>query len=67
MQRNSLPLVAHSQGKLYWRRGRRQEAQEHLTTATKLYREMGMLFWLEKVEARAAEVGGGYGVPSASR
>ena len=28
--------------------GRRQEAQEHLTIATTMYREMDMRFWLEK-------------------
>ena len=41
------PLVAHCQfglGKLYRRTAKRQEAQEHLTTATTLYREMGMRF-----------------------
>jgi hypothetical protein len=26
-------------------------AKEHLTTATTMYREMGMAFWLEKAEA----------------
>ena len=28
-----------------------EPAQEHLTTATTMYREMGMTFWLEKAEA----------------
>jgi tetratricopeptide (TPR) repeat protein len=48
------PLVAHCHlglGKLYWRIGKREPAQEHLTTATTMYREMGMTFWLEKAEA----------------
>jgi tetratricopeptide (TPR) repeat protein len=48
------PLVAHCHlglGKLYRRTGRRQEAQEHLTTATTMYREMDMRFWLEQAEA----------------
>ena len=31
------------------------KAQEHLTTATTMYREMGMTFWLEKADA---ELGG---------
>jgi hypothetical protein len=38
-----LPLVAHchlSLSKLYWRTGKRQEEQEHLTTATTMYRDM---------------------------
>jgi len=32
-------------------RRRREQAQEHLTTATTMYREMGMTYWLEKAEA----------------
>ena len=31
--------------------GKREQAQEHLTTATTMYREMGMTYWLEKVQA----------------
>ena len=52
------PLVAHCHlglGKLYRRTGDRAKAQEHLTTAATMYREMGMSFWLEKAEA---ELGG---------
>ena len=48
------PLVAHCHlglGKLYARTGKRDEAQEHLTTALTMYREMDMQFWLEKAEA----------------
>jgi class 3 adenylate cyclase/tetratricopeptide (TPR) repeat protein len=48
------PLVAHCHlglGTLYRRSGKRMRAQEHLTTATTLYREMDMRFWLEKAEA----------------
>ena len=47
------PLVAHCHlglGKLYRRTGQRQEAQEHLTVATTMYREMDMHFWLEQAE-----------------
>ena len=50
------PLVAHCHfglGKLYARTGKRAEARDHLTTATMMYREMGMTFWLEKAEAVA--------------
>jgi hypothetical protein len=36
---------------LYRRTGKREQAQEHLTTATTMYREMDMRFWLEKAEA----------------
>jgi class 3 adenylate cyclase/tetratricopeptide (TPR) repeat protein len=47
------PLVAHCHlglGKLLQRTGKRQEAQEHLTTATAMFREMDMRFWLEQAE-----------------
>jgi class 3 adenylate cyclase/tetratricopeptide (TPR) repeat protein len=48
------PLVAHCHlglGKLYRRTGKREQAREHLTTASTMYREMGMTFWLEQVES----------------
>src|SRR5262249_27561961 len=48
------PLVAHCHlglGKLYRRTGKPEQAQEHLTTATTMYREMGMTYWLEQAEA----------------
>jgi tetratricopeptide (TPR) repeat protein len=41
------PLVAHSHlglGKLYGRTDKRGQAHEHLTTATAMYREMGMTY-----------------------
>ncbi len=41
---------------LYRRTGKRQEAQEHLTTATTMYREMGMTYWLEQAEAELEEL-----------
>jgi tetratricopeptide (TPR) repeat protein len=47
------PLVAHCHlglGKLYRRTGKQQDSQEHLTTATTMYREMDMRFWLEQAE-----------------
>jgi class 3 adenylate cyclase/tetratricopeptide (TPR) repeat protein len=47
------PLVAHCHlglGKLYKRTGKREQAREHLTTATTMYGEMDMRFWLEQVE-----------------
>jgi class 3 adenylate cyclase/tetratricopeptide (TPR) repeat protein len=52
--RGMRPLVAHCHlglSKLYRRTGKREQAQEHLTTATSMYREMGMTYWLEKAEA----------------
>jgi hypothetical protein len=48
------PLVAHCHlglGQLYQRTGKRDQAQEHLTIATTMYREMDMQFWLEQAEA----------------
>jgi tetratricopeptide (TPR) repeat protein len=47
------PVVAHCHfglGQLYRRRGNREQAREHLTTATTMYRETGMTFWLEKAQ-----------------
>jgi tetratricopeptide (TPR) repeat protein len=52
------PLAAHCHlalGKLYRRTGKRDEAREHLTTATTMYREMDMTYWLEKAEAEMKE------------
>jgi len=49
----SRPLVAHCHlglGKLYRRTGKSEQAQEHLRTATTMYREMDMTYWLEKAE-----------------
>jgi tetratricopeptide (TPR) repeat protein len=51
--RGMRPLVAHCHlglGKLYRRTGKREQAREHLTTATTMYREMDMRFWLERAE-----------------
>ena len=51
------PLVAHCHlglGKLFGRTGKRDEAREHLTTATTMYREMGMTYWREQAEKEAA-------------
>ncbi|PWU17546.1 MAG: hypothetical protein C5B48_15810, partial [Candidatus Rokuibacteriota bacterium] len=48
------PLVAHCHlnlGKLYRRTGNREQADEHLNTATTMYREMGMTHWLGQAEA----------------
>jgi hypothetical protein len=48
------PLAAHCHldlGKLYRRTGKREQAREQLTTATAMYREMDMGFWVEQAEA----------------
>jgi len=53
------PLIAHCHlglGKLYRRTGKREHAQEHLTTATTIYREMGMTYWLEQAETGQSEL-----------
>ena len=52
--RGMRPLVAHCHlglGKLHRRIGKRDQAQEHFITATAMYREMDMRFWLEQAEA----------------
>jgi tetratricopeptide (TPR) repeat protein len=52
------PLVAHCHlglGKLSRRTDQREQAHEHLTIATTMYREMGMRFWLEQAEAEMRE------------
>lgn len=57
--RGMRPLVAHCQfglGKLYRRRGTREQAQKHFTTATTLYRAMDMPFWLEQAEAEMRQL-----------
>jgi tetratricopeptide (TPR) repeat protein len=56
--RGMRPLVAHCHlglGKLSRRTGQREQAQEHLTSATTMYSEMGMTYWLEKAEAEVTE------------
>ena len=53
--RGMRPLIAHCHlglGKLYRRTGKREQAREHLTTATTMYREMDMRFWLDQAEAQ---------------
>jgi tetratricopeptide (TPR) repeat protein len=53
------PLAAHCHlglGKLYRRTGKRQEAQQDLTTATTMYREMDMRLWLEQTEAEMRQL-----------
>ena len=57
--RGMRPLVAHCHlglGSLYRRTGKRDQAREHLTTATTMYREMGMTYWLEQAEAELRAV-----------
>jgi hypothetical protein len=56
--RGMRPLAAHCQlglAKLYRHIGKRQDAQEHLTMAATMYREMGMNYWLQQAEAENEE------------
>jgi tetratricopeptide (TPR) repeat protein len=53
------PHVAHCHlglGKLYRRTGQSEQAHENLATATTMYREMDMRFWLEQAEAELREL-----------
>jgi tetratricopeptide (TPR) repeat protein len=53
------PLVAHCHfhlGKLFREIDRRDQAREHLTTATTMYREMDMRFWLDRAEVEIQEL-----------
>jgi tetratricopeptide (TPR) repeat protein len=46
------PLAAHCRaglGRLFERTGKQEESRQHLTTATTMYREMEMTYWLEKL------------------
>ena len=52
--RGMRPVIAHCHSglsKLYQRTGKREQAREHLATATSMYREMDMRFYLEQAEA----------------
>jgi hypothetical protein len=50
------PLIAHCHlglGKLDQHVSRREQAREHFATATTMYREMGMTYWLDRAQAEA--------------
>jgi hypothetical protein len=55
--RRSAPSCHLGLGKLYRRTRQRDQAVRHLTTATTMYREMDMTYWLEQAEATAEESG----------
>ena len=58
--RGMRPLVAHCHlglGKMHHRMGNPGQAQEHLTTAMAMFREMGMTYWLEQAEAEMRQLG----------
>ena len=53
------PLVAHCHlglGKLSFRTEKCEQAQQHLTMATTMYRGLGMAYWLEKAEIEVKEL-----------
>jgi tetratricopeptide (TPR) repeat protein len=54
------PLEAHCNfglGKLYHLAGKRREAQKELKTATTMYSEMNMQFWLQNAQAEITRLG----------
>ncbi len=56
---SNLPTLwrtASGLGKLYRRTGQHEQAREHLTTATTMYREMDMRLWLEQAEAELKQL-----------
>ena len=58
--RGMRPLVAHCHlglGKLHRRAGDHEQAQEYLTTAMAMYREMSMTYWPEQAEAELRQLG----------
>jgi len=58
--RGMRPLIAHCHlglSQLYRRTGPREQAQEHLTAAATMYREMGMTYWLEQAETEMQAIG----------
>jgi hypothetical protein len=57
--RGMRPLIAHCHlglSKLYQRTGKCEQAREHLATATKMYRDMEMLYWLEQAKAETRQL-----------
>jgi hypothetical protein len=58
--RGMRPLVAHCHlglGKLYRRTGKREQAQEQLSTAATMHREMDMRFWRQQAETEMSRPG----------
>jgi hypothetical protein len=53
------PLVAHCHlalAKLYWRTDTHEQAEDHLITATTMYGDLGMTYWLERSEREVPRV-----------
>jgi DNA-binding SARP family transcriptional activator len=63
--RGMRPLVAHCHAglaKLYERTGQFQQRNAHLSSATRMYREMDMTLWLETAEAAASHLAPSQGI-----
>jgi hypothetical protein len=57
--RGMRPLIAHCHfglGKLYRRTDKAEQARSHFSTATTMYREMDMRYWVEHAEVKARSV-----------
>jgi class 3 adenylate cyclase/tetratricopeptide (TPR) repeat protein len=57
--RGMRPLIAHCHvglAKLHRGAGKRAESDQHLATATSMYRDMGMTYWLKKAEREIKEL-----------
>ena len=53
------PLVAHCHfhlGKLFRKADQQEQAREHLTRGTTMYREMAMRFWLDQAESEMQQL-----------
>ena len=55
----SSPTATSASASSTRRTGKREQAQEHVATATTMYRDMGMTYWLEQAEAAGPRVTGG--------
>jgi len=52
------PLAAHAHAglwRLYRRRSELTKPREHLAVAMKMYRDMGMRFWLDRLEGETTD------------
>jgi hypothetical protein len=57
LQCERTPSVAAGLVTLYRCTGKPQQADGHSVSATKMYRDMGMTYWLEKAERELKEMG----------
>lgn len=53
------PLVAHCHfglGRLFRETGHREQAKQYITSATELYRELELPYWLEQADAQKCQL-----------